>query len=77
MGLHVTEQYTEWFTRNERNGIARMKARFWKLKGLKRVTDKGSCPLRLGKKDAKLILLRCPQRKKFGEQNLQLQSGLT
>jgi hypothetical protein len=38
-----------------------MKAGIWKLRGLKRGIDKGSCPLYLGKEDAKHILLRCQE----------------
>jgi hypothetical protein len=37
-----------------------MKAEIWKLRGLRRGTGKGSCPLTLGSEDAKHILLRCP-----------------
>jgi hypothetical protein len=46
-----------------RIGVAWMRAGIWKLRRLRRGTDKGSCPLGLGKEDAKHILLRCPETK--------------
>jgi hypothetical protein len=40
-----------------------MKARFWKVKGIRRGIDKGNCPLCLGNEGAKRILLSCPETK--------------
>jgi hypothetical protein len=42
------ESYTDECTRNERMGIIWLKAGIWKLRGIRRVVDKGRCPLFLG-----------------------------
>jgi hypothetical protein len=39
------EEYIELCSRNERNGWAWMKAEVWKLRGIRRGWDKGTCPL--------------------------------
>jgi hypothetical protein len=77
-------EYTEWCTRNERNGIPWIKAGIWELRELKRGTDNGSCTLYLGKEDIKHALLSCPETmkwkigflcKKWHNRNEELMSG--
>jgi hypothetical protein len=62
------EHYTEWYTRKERNDIARMNAGIWKLRWLRRGTDNGGCSLCLRKGDVKYIPQRCLEAK-IWEQN--------
>jgi hypothetical protein len=42
-----------------------MKARVWKLRGIGRGQEKGTCPLCRGNEDGKHILLSCPETKKW------------
>jgi hypothetical protein len=42
-----------------------MKAGVWKLRGIRRGWEKGTCPLCRGNEDAKHILLSCPETKKW------------
>jgi hypothetical protein len=58
------EEYIELCSRNERNGSAWMKAGVWKLRGIRRGWEKGTCPLCRDNVDAKHILLSCPETKK-------------
>jgi hypothetical protein len=60
----VGEEYIEFCSRNERNGLAWMKAGVWKLRGIRRGLKKGTCPLCRGNEDAKHVLLSCPETKK-------------
>jgi hypothetical protein len=48
-------------TRNERMRIIRLKAGIWKLRGIRRGCERGSCPFVLGVGDAKHMLLTCPE----------------
>jgi hypothetical protein len=48
----------------EKMGIIWLKAGIWKLRGIRRGFEKGKCPLCLGEKDAKHILLKCSETKK-------------
>jgi hypothetical protein len=43
--------------------LAWMKAGVWKLRGIKRGWEKGTCPLYRDNEDAKHILLSCPETK--------------
>jgi hypothetical protein len=45
-----------------------MKAGVWKLRGIRRGWEKGTCPLCRGNEDAKHVLLSCPETKKWGMQ---------
>jgi hypothetical protein len=47
------------------NGLVWMKAGVWKLRGIRRGLEKGTCPLCRGNEDAKHTLLRCPETKKW------------
>jgi hypothetical protein len=58
-------QYIELCCRNERNRSAWMKAAVWKIRGIRRGWEKVTCPLYRGNEDAKLILLICPETKKW------------
>jgi hypothetical protein len=46
-----------------------MKAGVWKLRGIRRGLEKGTCPLCMENEDVKHILLSCPDTKN-GEFNL-------
>jgi hypothetical protein len=62
--------YTYLFcSRNKRNELDWMKAGVWKLRGIKRGWEKGTCPLYMGNEDVNHILLSC-QETKNGECNL-------
>jgi hypothetical protein len=50
------EDYIELCSRNERNGLAWMKAEVWKLRRIRRGREKGICPLCRDNEDAKHIL---------------------
>jgi hypothetical protein len=43
--------YIEWGSRKERNGIVWLLAEVWHLKGIRRKTSKGRCPLYIGEED--------------------------
>jgi hypothetical protein len=49
-------------------GIIWLKAGIWKLRGIRRGFERGRCPLCLEKEDAKHILLKCPETKKWREE---------
>jgi hypothetical protein len=55
------ENYIDECTRKERTGILWPKAGIWKLRGIRRGSDRGRCPLYLGEVDAKHILIKCPE----------------
>jgi hypothetical protein len=48
--------YVECWSRKERSGIAWLIAGIWQLKGVRRNTDKGRCPLCFEKEDVEHIL---------------------
>jgi hypothetical protein len=52
----------------ERMGIIWWEAGIWKLRGIRKDFERGRCPLCLGEEDAKHILLKCPETKKWREQ---------
>jgi hypothetical protein len=52
--------YIECGSRKERNGIMWLLAEVWQLKGIRRNTDKGRCPLCIGAEDV-IHILRDPQ----------------
>jgi hypothetical protein len=56
------ERVHEYCTRNERNWLVWMKAVVWKLRGIRRGMDKGSCPQCIRNKDANH---RCAETKKW------------
>jgi hypothetical protein len=57
------EECIELCSRNERNGLAWMKTGVWKLRGIRRGWEKGTCHLCRGNEDVKNILLNCPEKK--------------
>jgi hypothetical protein len=59
------EIYIDECTRKERMGIIWLKAGFWKLRGIRRGTERGRYPLCLGEQDAKHILLKCLEMKQW------------
>jgi hypothetical protein len=64
------KSYIDECTRKERMRIIRLKAGTWKLRGIRRGFDRGSCPLCLGQEDAKHILLKFPETKKWREEHV-------
>jgi hypothetical protein len=62
------ESYIDKCKRNERMGIIWLKAGIWKLRGIRRGFERGRCPLCLGEGDAKHVLLKCSQTKKWIEE---------
>jgi hypothetical protein len=62
------ECYIEKCTRKERMGIIRWKAGIWKLRGIRRGFERARCPLCLGEEDAKHIILKCLETKKWREE---------
>ena len=51
--------YVECSTRKERSGIVWLLAGLWKLKRVRRNTEKGKCPFCLGEEDVTYTLLHC------------------
>jgi len=51
--------YIEWCSRKDRSWIPWLLAGVWQLKGMRRNTDKGRWPSRLGEEDVMHILLDC------------------
>jgi hypothetical protein len=49
----------EWCSRKERRGIGWLLGGMWQLKGIRRNTDKGRCPLCVGEEDLRHMLLDC------------------
>jgi hypothetical protein len=49
-------------------GIIWLKAEIWKLRGIRRGFERGRCPLCLGEKDTKQILLKCSETKRWREE---------
>jgi hypothetical protein len=49
-------------------GIIWWKAGIWKLRGIRRGFEGGRCPLCLGEEDAKHIILKCFETKKWREE---------
>jgi hypothetical protein len=60
--------YIDKCTRKERMGIIWLNAGIWKLRGIRRRFERGRCPLCLGEEDAKHILLKCSETKKWREE---------
>jgi hypothetical protein len=50
-----TEEYIEFCSKNERNGLVWMKAGVRKLRGIRKGLEKGTCPLCRGNEDVKHI----------------------
>jgi hypothetical protein len=62
------ESYIDKCTRKERIGIIWLKAGIWKLRRIRRGLEKGQCPLCWEEEDAKRILLKCRESKKWREE---------
>jgi hypothetical protein len=62
------ESYIDKCTRKEGMGIIWLKAGIWKLRGIRRGFEKGRCPLCWEEKNAKHILLKCKESKKWREE---------
>jgi hypothetical protein len=58
------EEYIELCSRNERNGLAWMKAAVGKLRGIIRGLKKETGPLCMGNEVVMNVLLSCPETKK-------------
>jgi hypothetical protein len=54
--------------KKERIGILWLKAGFWKLRRIRRGSDRGRFPPCLGEMEAKHIMLKCPETKKWREE---------
>jgi hypothetical protein len=63
------EEHIELCSRNERNGLTWIKAGVWKLRGIRRGWEKGTCPPCRGNEDAKLPTHQ------DGECNLEIRNG--
>jgi hypothetical protein len=64
------EEYTVCCTRNERGGLAWFKTGIWKLRGMRKGSEKARCPLCSEDEDATHILLKCSETRKWREQFL-------
>jgi hypothetical protein len=65
------DSYIDRCTRKERMGIIWLKAGIWKLRGITRGFERGRCPLCWGgEEDAKHILLKCSETKKWREESI-------
>jgi hypothetical protein len=54
------EEYVVCCTRNERSALAWFKTGIWKLRGMRKGSEKGRCPLCSKDEDAIHMLLKCP-----------------
>jgi hypothetical protein len=63
------EQYISC-TRNERSGLAWFKTGIWKLRGMRKGSEKSRCPLCSEEEDSIHILLKCSETRKWREQFL-------
>jgi hypothetical protein len=68
------ENYINECTRKERMGILLLNPGIWKLRGIRRGSDRGRCPLCLGEENTKHILMKCPKQTS-GEKNLYAING--
>jgi hypothetical protein len=64
------EEYTVCCTRNDRSGLAWFKTGIWKLRGMRKGSEKGKCPLCSEEEDAIHTLLKCLGTRKWREQLL-------
>jgi hypothetical protein len=62
------EEYIDFWFRNERSGMSLMTAGVWKLRGLRWGFEKGTFPLRMGRKDIKHMLMSCTETKEWRTQ---------
>jgi hypothetical protein len=62
------EKYIDELTRKEKLGIIWLKAGIWDLRWIRRGSGKGRCPLCSRKEDAKHMLVKCPEPKKWREE---------
>jgi hypothetical protein len=63
------EEYTVCCTRNERSGSAWFKTGIWKLRNMRKGSEKGRCPL-CRQEDAILTILKFSETRKWKEQLL-------
>jgi hypothetical protein len=66
----ATEQYISCCSKTERSGLAWFKTGIWKLKGMRKGSEKGRCPLCSEEEDPIHILLKCSETRKWKEQFL-------
>jgi hypothetical protein len=66
------EEHTVYCTRNERSGLAWLKTGIWKLRGMRKVSETGRCPLYSKEEDAVHILPKCSETRKWREQLLSI-----
>jgi hypothetical protein len=64
------EQYISCCSRTERSGLAWFKIGIWKLRGMRKESEKGRCPLCSEEEDPIHILLKCSETRKWREQFL-------
>jgi hypothetical protein len=57
------EEYIDFCYRSERSWIVRIKAGVWKIRGLRRGFEKGTCHLCMGNEQVKHVLLSSTERK--------------
>jgi hypothetical protein len=62
------EEYILCCTRYERSGLAWFKTGIWKLRGMRKGSEKGRCPLCSEEEDSIHILLKCSETRKWREQ---------
>jgi hypothetical protein len=63
--LWAREEYVMCCSRKDRSGIAWFRAGIWKLRGTRKGSENGRCPLCNEKKDAVHILLKCPETRRL------------
>jgi hypothetical protein len=64
------QDYVKCVSRNDRMGIALFRAGIWKLRGIRKGSEIGRCPLYNGEEDAVHILLKCPETRRLRERLL-------
>jgi hypothetical protein len=64
--LWVREEYVTCCSRKDRSGIAWFKAGIWKLRGTRKGSENGTCPLCNEEEDVH-ILLKCPEKIRLRE----------
>jgi hypothetical protein len=75
--IFYSEMKQEWAreqhiscTRTDRSGLAWFKTGIWKLRGMRKGSEKGRCPLCSEEEDPIRILLKCSETRKWREQFL-------
>jgi hypothetical protein len=61
------EQYISCCSRTERSGLAWFKTGIWKLRGMRKGSEKGRCPICSEEEDPIHVLLKCSETRKWRE----------